>query len=161
MTIPDDIAKWLQRHLSILCEDDLSIGHFSSGDIDSVSINTPARWQLSVDMIYRTLKCDLIEVFKYLNCHDRQSFLDAIRRYGPDNHIDIVLWNATLIYGTGKLEALVRSFFGTPSNGRDKLNPAFIEALEQIFAENGVPWSDKPLLPIMPVDASAPADVSR
>ena len=34
MTIPDDIAGWLQRHLSILCEDDLSIGHFASGQIE-------------------------------------------------------------------------------------------------------------------------------
>jgi hypothetical protein len=38
-----------------------------------------------------------------------------------------------------------------PHRERDnELNPSFIEALEQIFAENDVPWSDKPLLPVMP-----------
>jgi hypothetical protein len=37
------------------------------------------------------------------------------------------------------------------------LNPAFIEAMEQILAENGVPWSDKPLLPIAPAGAETPA----
>ncbi len=30
-----------------------------------------------------------------------------------------------------------------------------VEAVEQIFAENGVPWSEKPLLPIMPSGTSA------
>ena len=35
---------------------------------------------------------------------------------------------------------------------------SFIEALERIFAKNGVPWSDKPLLPIMPAGAG---DVRR
>jgi hypothetical protein len=35
--------------------------------------------------------------------------------------------------------------------------PPFLEALEQIFAENGVPWWEKPLLPIVPVNSKAVA----
>jgi hypothetical protein len=101
-------------------------------------------------MIYRTLTCDLIAVYEYIECSDRASFFEAIRSHSPDADAGAVLWNGTLIYGTEKLEALARSFFDPLSQGRDDLNPAFVEALEQIFAEKGVPWSDKPLLPIMP-----------
>ena len=159
MMIPKDIGGWLQRHLSILCEDDLSIGHFASGNIDSVPDRTLSRWQLSVDMIYRSLTCELIAVYKFVECSDKISFFEAIRSRSPYDGAGDVLWNGTLIYGTEKLEALVRSFFSDLSKGRDDVSPAFIEALEQIFSQNGVPWSDKPLLPVTPGDglgAAAP-----
>ena len=150
MTIPEDIAGWLQRHLTILCEEDLSIGHFASGNIDSVPDGTLSRWQLSVDVIYRALTCDLVAIHEYIECYDESSFFEAIRSRSPYDGAGAVVWNGTLIYGTKKLEALARSFFSVFSQGWDDVNPAFIEALEAIFAENGVPWSDKPLLPIMP-----------
>ena len=155
MTIPEDIAGWLQRHLTILCEDDLSIGHFASGNIDSVPDGTVSRWQLSVDVIYRALTCNMIAIYKYIECSNETSFFEAIRSRSPYDDAGAVLWNGTLIYGTEKLEALGRSFFSTLSQGWDDVNPTFIEALEQIFAENGVPWSDTPLLPIMSAGAGA------
>jgi hypothetical protein len=56
-----------------------------------------------------------------------------------------------------QLGKLIEAHF-PPADQRDnELNPAFIEALEQIFAENGAPWSDKPLWPIAPAGAEAPA----
>ncbi|MGC2787935.1 MAG: hypothetical protein WA397_29710 [Roseiarcus sp.] len=159
MTIPEDIAGWLQRHLTTLCEDDLSIGHFASGNIDSVPDGTLSRWQLSVDVIYRALTCKLIAVYKYIDCSNETSFFDVIRSRSPYGDPGAVLWNGTLIYGTEKLEALVRPFFSISSQGWEDVNPAFIEALEQTFAQNGVPWSDRPLLPIIPnaTNSEAPA----
>ncbi|HZZ63845.1 MAG TPA: hypothetical protein VFE63_22220 [Roseiarcus sp.] len=155
MLMPVDVALWLQKNLSLLCEEDLSLAYFSSGNIESIPDRTVKRWQLSVDALYRTITCDLIAVYKYLNCNDRDSFFEAIRTCGPEDRNDILLWNGTLIYGTEKLEALARSFFDPLSQGRDDLNPAFVEALEQIFAENGVPWSNEPLLPIVAAGAAA------
>jgi hypothetical protein len=155
MTIPKDIAGWLQRHLTTLCEADLSIGHFASGNIDSVPDGALSRWQLSVDAIYRALKCDLLVVHSYIECHDESSFFEAIRSHSPYDSSGAVLWNGTLIYGTKRLEALARRFFSVLSEGWDDVNPAFISALEVIFTENGVPWSEKPLLPIVPVGSKA------
>jgi hypothetical protein len=154
----DDIALWLQNNLSLLCEEDLSLAYFSSGKIESVPDGTPSRWQLSVDMLYRTLRCDLVAVYKYLGGRDQTSFFEAIRTHGPNDHEDVVLWNGTLIYGTEKLETMIRSFFADLLQVLGDVNPAFIEALEKIFAENGVPWSEEPLLPITAphVEASAP-----
>jgi hypothetical protein len=153
MLMPDDVARWFQKNMLLLCEEDLSLTYFSSGKVESIPDHTVSRWQLSVDMIYRTLTCDLIAVHKYLSGHDLGSFLKSIRTHGPDTLDDIVLWNGTLIYGTEKLEALARSFFDPLSQGRDDVKASFIEALEQLFAENGVPWSEKPLLPVMPASA--------
>lgn len=66
----------------------------------------------------------------------------------------------TIIWGAPRFEKLIEAHFPAPNQHEDKLNPAFIGALEQIFAENGVPWSDKPLLPIMPNAASSQASAS-
>ena len=59
--------------------------------------------------------------------------------------------------GAERLTKLIEAYFLPPGARDNKLNPSFIEALELIFAENGVPWSEKPLLPITPTAASAPA----
>jgi hypothetical protein len=106
-------------------------------------------------MIYRTLTCDLISVDAHMECHDRASFLGAIRTVSPFVGSGGFLWNGTQVSGTERLSKLVKAHFPPPDQRDDKLNSAFTEALEQIFAENGVPWSDKPLLPIMPAQGAS------
>ena len=108
-------------------------------------------------MIYRTLTCDLISVDVYMECHDRTSLLSGIRTVSPFAGSGGFLWNGTQVSGTERLSKFAEAHFPAPDQRDGKLNPAFIEALEQIFAQNGVPWSDKPLLPTTPTIASAPA----
>jgi hypothetical protein len=88
------------------------------------------------------------------------SFLSAIRTVSPFVNSGGFLWNGTQVSGTARLSKLVEAHFPASDQRDDKLNPAFIEALEQIFADNGVPWSDKPLLPIMPKAANSKASAS-
>ena len=130
------------------------------GILTSPPPGTPARWQLGVDLIYRSLVCDLIEVKDYGATSDRASFLHAIRTLNPWGD-GAGFWHATIIWGAPRLDKLIEAHFPAPDQHEDKPNPAFIEALEQIFAENGVPWSDKPLLPIMPNAANSEASASR
>lgn len=156
MTMPEDIALWLQRDLQTLAGDDYGLVLFAHGDLERIPGYSTARWQLAVDTTYRTIKCDLVTVHKFVECHDEKSFFEAIRRLSPYGGAGAVLWNGTLIYGTEKLDALVQSFFPDASDEGDKLKPGFIEAIEAIFAENRVPWSDGPLLPITPGDAESP-----
>ncbi len=158
MHIPPDIAFWLQRNLAIICEDDVSIAYVSSGVIASIPDRTEARWQLSVDMLYRLIKCELISVLNFADCTDIPSFFSEIQSHGPDfDDQGAYVWMAIQIYGTDKLEVLMKSHFGELSRAWDALNPVFINALERVFADNGVPWSEKPLLPITPAGAeSAP-----
>ena len=160
MHIPKDIALWLQE---ILLEYDgwqWGLVSFAHGKIASIPADTEARWQLGVDVIYRTLTCELIGVNVYMECDEPASLLSAIRSVSPFVDFGGFLWNGTQVSGTKRLSKLVEAHF-PPAGQRDgKLNSAFIEALEQIFAEHGVPWSDKPLLPIMPNAANSQASAS-
>ena len=128
---------------------------FALGEIASVPAGSEGRWQFAADMIYRVLICDLISVDVYMECHDRASFLSAIRTVSPFVDSGGFLWNGTQVSGTERLSKLVKAHFPPPDQREDKLNPAFIEALDQIFGENGAPWSDKSLLPIMPAQGSS------
>ena len=149
MTIPVDIALWLQEQMLGLYHEDWGLVYMTSGNLASIPFDTPIRWQLGVDLIYRGLACDLVKVKDYGATSNRASFLHAIRTLNPWGD-GAGFWHATLIWDAPRLEKLIEAHFPSPGQHEDKLNPAFIEALEQIFAENGVPWSDKPLLPIMP-----------
>jgi len=159
MAIPTDVALWLQEQLLGLYNEDWPLGYVLDGNLASIPNDTPERWQLGVDLIYRGLVCDLVKVKGYGATPDRASFLDAIQTLDPWRD-GAGFWHATLIWGAPRLDKLIEAHFPAPDRHEDKLNSAFIEALEQIFAENGVPWSDKPLLPIMPNAASPQASAS-
>jgi hypothetical protein len=154
MTIPADTALWLQEQMLGLYHEDWGLVYMLYGKLTSIPDDTPERWQLGVDLIYRGLVCDLVKVKDYGATPDRASFLHAIRTLNPWGD-GAGFWHATLVWDAPRLEKLIEAHFPAPDQYQDKLNPAFIEALEQIFAENGVSWSNKPLLPIMPNAAGA------
>ena len=158
IAIPTDTPLWLQEQLLGLYHEDWGLVYMASGNLASIPFDTPIRWQLGVDSIYRGLVCDLVKVKDYGATPDRASFLHSIRTLNPWGD-GAAFWHATLIWDAPRLDKLIEAHFPAPDRHEDTLNPAFIEALEQIFAENGVPWSDKPLLPIIPnaTNSEAPA----
>jgi hypothetical protein len=160
MTIPADAALWLQEQLLGLYHEDWGLVYTTAGNLVSIPFDTPIRWQLGVDLTYRGLICDLIEVDDFGATSDRASFLHAIRTLDPWGD-GAGFWHATIVWGAPRLDKLIETHFPPPDQHEDKLNPAFIEALEQIFAESGVLWSDKPLLPIMPNGANSEAPARR
>jgi hypothetical protein len=155
MRIPKETALWLQETLLEYDGWQWGLASFALGEIASVPADSDARWQFGVDVIYRTLTCDLVRVDVYMECHDRASFLSAIRTVSPFVDSGGFLWNGTQVSGTERLSKLVKAHFPAPDQRNGELNPAFVEALEQMFAQNGVPWSDKPLLSIMPLTQAA------
>jgi hypothetical protein len=169
MKIPNDVALWLQIQLLGLDREMWGLAYFVHGNLDSVPQYTDLRWQLGADTIYRTVTSGLAEVEGLAGFPNLLSFFDAIRTLNPDDKSGAVssigrfrytgpdMWNAAQISGTKRLSMLVDGHFPLVGRNARALNPAFIEALEAIFAENGVPWSDKPLLPIVPTGAEAPA----
>jgi hypothetical protein len=160
MRMPKDVALWLQETLLEYDGWQWGLVSFANGEIGYIPSDSEAQWQFGIDMIYRTLISDLLSVDVYMECHDRASLLNAIRTVSPFIDSGGFLWNGTQVSGTKRLSGLVEEHFPPPDQRKDALNPAFIEAVEQIFAENGVPWSDKPLLPIMPNPASSEASAS-
>lgn len=169
MLIPDETALWLQDLLLGYSGECWGMADFVLGKLDAVPQETEARWQLGVDTVYRTVSCDLVQVEGLAGFPDLESFFDAIRTLGPDDksgarsstgefaYTGPDLWNATQICGTKRLLELVNAHFPPVGEIRSTLNPDFIMALEKIFAENGVPWSEKPLRPIGPAGVAAAA----
>jgi len=150
MRITEDKALWLQETLLEFNGWQWGLVNFAFGQIASLPNGTEARWQFGVDILYRTLTCDLIGVDVFVECHDLTSFLNAIQSVNPFKNSGGFLWNGTQVSGTERLSELAAAYFPSSGELNHTLNPAFIEALEAIFAENGVPWSEKPLLPITP-----------
>ncbi len=148
MSEANTIESWLQFGLRILSGDDMSLIYFSSGRIDSIPDDTPQRWQLAVDMIYRCVVSGLLELTypKYRADHD--AFFHAIRTLNPFDRSGAVLWNWEQLYGTDKLVALIDKHFPKTGEYDPRLNLAFIQELRDIFAAAGAPWSDAPLLPV-------------
>ena len=134
MHIPPDIAFWLQRNLAIICEDDVSIAYVSSGVIASIPDRTEARWQLSVDMLYRLIKCELISVLNFADCTDIPSFFSEIQSHGPDfDDQGAYVWMAIQIYGTDKLEVLMKSHLRGTVAGLGRLEPCFHQRARTSF----------------------------
>jgi hypothetical protein len=48
------------------------------------------------------------------------------------------------------LEAIVKSFFRNHDAYAATVNRGFLAAIENVFEDTGVPWSDKPLIPVVP-----------
>jgi hypothetical protein len=159
MQMPQDTALWLQKHLLGLDHEDWGLVYMLYGNLASTPPDTPARWQLSVDLIYRGLVSGLVAVNDLGATSDQASFLHAIRTLDPCGD-GAGFWHATLVWGTERLSKLIKAHFQPGGERSGKLNPAFIEELETIFAQNGVPWSDKPLLPITPSAANSQASAS-
>jgi hypothetical protein len=150
MQMPNDVALWLQKTLLGLDKEDWGLGYMLDGNVASAPPDTPERWQLGADMIYRTVVCNLVAVNDLGACPDKASFFQAIQTLDPHDVSGAGFWHATLVWGTERLSGLIEAYFPPRGERDSKLNPTFIAALEQIFDENGVPWSDKPLLPVTP-----------
>jgi hypothetical protein len=146
--IPGDIEQWLQRQLRMMAGDDGSCAYFISGNIGSIADYTHDRWQFGVDMIYRCLKSNLILIHNFADCDDEASFFTSIRTLSPFKSEGGLLWNGTLLYGSEMLTTIVEKHFPPSQPYNPDINQAFGEELDEIFQQNGVPWSEIPLLPI-------------
>jgi hypothetical protein len=158
MSTSNNIESWLQFHLRFIVRDEMSPAHFSSGRIDDIPDRTPQRWQLAVDMMYRCIVSGLIGVHtpKYRNDHD--AFFHVLRTFDPyDNGDGMALWHGGDLCPTERLIELIGKYFPKTDPSDRTVNPAFIQELKDIFAQHDVPWSDAPLLPIVPNERSASA----
>jgi len=109
-------------------------------------------WQDAVDNIYRCVKSDLLLINNDNFFIKYDSLFEALRRNSPfDSKGDQILWNGTLLDRTDKLTRLVDKYIAVGIRW-DVVDTNFIEDLEDIFAEAGVPWSTEPLVPIIVAD---------
>src|SRR5271154_5202004 len=103
MQMPNNIALWLQNTLLGLDKEDWGLGYMLDGNLAAVPPDTPARWQFGVDLIYRSLVCDLVAVDDLGATSDQASFLHTIRTSNPYGLNGAGFWHATLVWGTARL----------------------------------------------------------
>jgi hypothetical protein len=132
----------------MLSRDDISPIHFSSGLIDSIPDDTPQRRQLAIDMMYRGIVSGLMGVVTPAYRNDHGAFFHDISALDPYVGDGIALWHGSDLCATEKLIELVDKYFPKTGPHDRTVNPAFIRELKDTFAENHVPWSDAPLLPV-------------
>jgi hypothetical protein len=85
--------------------------------MSAIPVDDLERWQLIVDLVYRTLACDLVAVHEFIECQDKPSLLDEIRKVSPFTNLGGFLWNGTQLHGTKRLNTLIESHF--PPQQRD------------------------------------------
>jgi hypothetical protein len=108
-------------------------------------------WQVSVDLIYRCLTAKLIAIINCERYSNTDELLDDLRRCDPFAMGKGGLpWNGVFIYGTKALEMIVERFFRSDDEYDASVNSGFISAIEKAFEDAGVPYSDTPLMPVLP-----------
>lgn len=121
-------------------------------------------WQFFVELIYRLLKSDLVNLYpesilngdkkeyKFNNIEDFCLELASVSPFGEWEEITSkrMAWIAPLIYITDFGKEIIQKFFSENFyvSNITVLNIDFIEYIEEIFYANNIEWSDKLLFPI-------------
>lgn len=122
-------------------------------------------WQFTVEIIYRLYVCGLICIYpeSILIKNDPYSydgiddFCNQLAKNNPCATEQDLVWYGSDFYLSTKAYFLMDEYFpNTGNNLWDKdLNTAFIERLESIFEQYGVPWDENnPRFPIQPQSES-------
>lgn len=165
MLMPMEVARGLAFTLDILASDSMSPAFGFDAEHPAYPPYSRASQQLSVDMIYRCLKCRLIEISSPIlgmeNPPNIDSFVQELARvnqYGGPGlgepgyqqyADDMGIWLGPLLSDTSCGRALIRKYI--PEDGSvQALNEIalanFNTEVCAIFEANGVGWSDEPLV---------------
>lgn len=166
MKMPFRFAEGLQGRLAeYLPVDRPSPEHWAGSLCEIGEVPGRREWQLAVDLFYRLLVCDLVQLWPegYLGKAGKYTFdgpLDFCQALAQQNPYSFeetsqmpVPWIGPNIGMTDKLRELLKKhdMVLTKENRWPHtwpLNEAFIEDIESIFEAHGVDWSDEPLIPI-------------
>ena len=159
MATSDFISLKLQNALRDLVRGDWTLGRmdfwraeFAENPNNQDAIST---WQNSVDSIYRCLDSGLIKVLNYDHYSNQDALINGLRKCNPFVYsgkvrADDYAWNGVFVCATDELAAIVERFFQNDDEYATSVNGGFIAAIQKAFEDAGVPWSDKPLMPIVP-----------
>lgn len=148
MKMPPNIAAWFQGNLYLLTLSGYSADLFTCAKPGELNDDPKFRWQFAVDMIYRGIRCGLMDVWDGANkargtIDYSLELVAELARFDPDS--DHVCWVGQEIEATDLCEALIKQF-DIQNYELGELCEPFIEEIEALFDRNGVSWSDAPLI---------------
>ena len=151
MKIPTNIAAWLQFNLYLLTLSGYSADLFTCGkpeELRELKDDPRSLWQFAVDIIYRGIKCGLIDVWDGGNrapgtIDYSLELVKELARFDPRSHH--VCWFGSELEATELCQSLVDKY-GIYNFEQGELCDPFIEEVEALFAHNQVEWSNFPLV---------------
>jgi hypothetical protein len=165
ITLPHEIAARLAYVLHTLTLSEMPVNFFGFGGTgEAYPAYSSASQQLSVDMIYRCLKCELVtfdsvdwlsdagfssykDFCEELARVDQYKKLDSADLNVSQYNLDMGIWLEPQLYCTSAGEALVSRHFSERGNlEAERALDEFNQDVSQIFSDCGVPWSDQVLI---------------
>lgn len=151
MKMPSNVAAWLQFKLYLITLSGYSANSFTCGKPGELNDDPRFRWQFAVDMIYRGIRCGLMNVWDGCELRSRGeqtlALVNELAQFDPDSDSESSLgcWVGPEIEATDLCEALVKKF-DIQNFEQGQICEPFIEEIEALFDRNGVSWSDAPLI---------------
>lgn len=146
--MPPNIAAWFQGNLYLLTLSGYSADLFTCAKPGELDDDPQFRWQLAVDMIYRGIKCGLMDVWDGAN-KERGAMdysLELVKKLAQfDPESDHVCWFGPELEASELCKTLTEKFNIYDYELGDICEP-FIEEIEALFVLNEVEWSKYPLI---------------
>lgn len=149
MKIPFSKVQYVQWKLQIMVfgPDDLSAGYFVYGG-PLPKKDAREDWQNTVEIIYRLLKSKLLFMVGVTDTEDIGWFYEDLKNNDPFDQYESGIWMDQLLYPSSECKALLKKY--GIDNYDAPTSKAFWDEVEALFEAAGVPWTDKPLIPIRP-----------
>jgi len=111
------------------------------------------RWQLAVDTIHRLLASGLIyeahneDELSVITQREYLAYVNALAQKDPFAYPLNMEWMEWDLYATDRCKKLLNKY-GISTFYEGGLVEPFIEEVEALFTQHGVPWQDSPIIPI-------------
>jgi hypothetical protein len=156
--MPSDIAAWFQDNLYLLTLSGYSADLFICSKPDEIGGDEKFRWQFAVDMIYRGVKCGLMDVWDGQNKSRgtiTYSFnhIKNLAQFDPNSNLfsdpnpASTCWVGEEIEASELCHALVKEY-DIKNIPRGEVCLPFMAEIELLFEQHGVAWSLQPLIPV-------------
>ena len=162
-----EIVKKLAIIMDVLILSEMPVIFFGmeGTGLDEYPKYSTSSQQLSVDMIYRFVKCGLVEFFpgdwiedagfksiddyfEKLASVDKNKKSTSIEGEPRQHALDMGVWLEPQLISTDFGEALFKKCFPDKDVSNNECLDKFREALEDLFKKNNVSWTNKPLIPL-------------
>jgi len=145
MRMNENTASRIQYDIYMVTADETStsaIGIASGSDVHD--------WVYAVNLIYRCLVSGIwttdaapgmLSWLEHYGLSDNYDFCKKLSKHNPFvcNDINMIYWMGSLLCNTDFGQSFVECF-GLENLEKDEAYPPFINALEKLFYEKGVPW---------------------
>ncbi|MDL5364130.1 hypothetical protein QSH18_00760 [Xanthomonas sp. NCPPB 2654] len=162
-----EIVKELAIIMDVLILSEMPVIFFGMDGtgLDEYPACSTSSQQLSVDMIYRFIKCGLVEFlpddwvedagfksiddyFEKLASVDKNKKSTSVEGVSRQHALDMGVWLEPQLVSTDFGESIFKRCFAEKEVSDDESLGRFREELESLFKKNNVPWANKPLVPL-------------